>query len=120
MFELFSPDPVAGDFPIRGGGLLTLRPNAFYAASVDMISSGSGLSAMVERYPSLTLPVSILFGDGDRILDVGTHGASMQREVPGLRLETIPGGHMIPVTHPEKTADFIRRAARAMAAAPTV
>ena len=27
---------------------------------------------------------------------------SMRREVPGLSLETIPGGHMIPVTHPRK------------------
>jgi pimeloyl-ACP methyl ester carboxylesterase len=118
MFELFAPDPVAPDFATRGGGLLALRPSAFYAASVDMISSGADFPGMVARYPTLTVPVRILYGEGDRILDVETHGYSMPREVPGLLLETIQAGHMIPVTHPEKTADFIRQAASEMTPAP--
>ncbi len=116
MFELFSPDPTPQDFPLRGGGLLTLRPDAFCAGSLDMVSSNADFPSMVARYPALILPVRILYGEGDRILNPEAHGHSMEREVPGLILETIPGGHMIPVTHPEKTADFIRQAARAMAA----
>jgi hypothetical protein len=31
--------------------------------------------------------------------------------VPGTRLELIEGGHMLPVTQPERCAAFIRRAA---------
>jgi hypothetical protein len=34
--EAFAPEVVAPDFPIRAGGLLGLRPRAFYATSSDV------------------------------------------------------------------------------------
>ena len=107
---LFDPDPPPADFDTRGGGLLFLRPKNFCSTSVDLVASNADLPAMVELYPSLHAPISILFGTGDRILDYRAHGVAMKEAVPHLNLELLPGGHMLPVTHVAETADFIRRA----------
>jgi hypothetical protein len=36
--EAFAPEAVAPDFPLRAGGLLGLRPRAFYATSSDLVA----------------------------------------------------------------------------------
>jgi hypothetical protein len=36
--EAFAPEAVALDFPLRAGGLLGLRPRAFYATSSDLVA----------------------------------------------------------------------------------
>ena len=70
---------------------------------------------MIGRYPTLTVPIGILFGRGDEILDFRAHGQAMKDQLPTLCLELIEGGHMLPVTAPDAVADFIRRMARAAA-----
>jgi pimeloyl-ACP methyl ester carboxylesterase len=110
---LFGPDPVPEDFATRGGGLLALRPKSFCTTSVDLLASNADLPSMVERYPSMRPPVSILYGTGDQILDYRAHGVAMKEAVPSLNLELIAGGHMLPVSHVEEAADFIRRAMQA-------
>ena len=63
------------------------------------------------RYGELTLPVSILYGRGDRVLDHRRDGEEAARLIPRCRLELVDGGHMLPVTQPELTARFIERVA---------
>lgn len=111
---VFGPDKPPADFATAGGGLLGLRPGAFYAASTDMVSINIDLPSLVERYPAITLPVRILYGRGDRVLDWQAHGAAMKDKVPGLELELVEGGHMLPVTAPDLTADWVRRAANGL------
>jgi pimeloyl-ACP methyl ester carboxylesterase len=70
------------------------------------------------RYEDLTVPVGILFGAGDRVLDPAVHGKGLAARVAGADLELIEGGgHMIPVTSAERTAAFIARMAQRAAAA---
>jgi pimeloyl-ACP methyl ester carboxylesterase len=114
---VFGPDPVPDDYPTRGGGLLGLRPGAFVTASTDMTAIPADMPALLERYASLRVPVGILFGTGDRILDHRVHGQGMTEHVPGARLEFVEGGHMLPMTNPERTAEFIRDVARSRLAA---
>jgi pimeloyl-ACP methyl ester carboxylesterase len=66
---VFGPEPVPADFATRGGGLLTLRPRSFIGASRDLVAVVDDFDAMPARYQSLTVPVGILFGASDRILD---------------------------------------------------
>jgi pimeloyl-ACP methyl ester carboxylesterase len=75
-----------------------------------------GFAEMIRRYPTLTLPVGILFGKGDQLLDPRAHGQATRDQIPGLDLELMEGGHMLPVTRPDAVADFIRRMARVAAA----
>jgi pimeloyl-ACP methyl ester carboxylesterase len=109
---IFGPDPVPGDFATRGGGMLGMRPRSFYAMSTDLMALGSELRQLASRYPRLTLPVGVLFGAADRILDSHFHGAAMAGKIAGLDLELIEsGGHMTPICDPRRSGDFIRRIA---------
>ncbi|HYD96855.1 MAG TPA: alpha/beta fold hydrolase [Noviherbaspirillum sp.] len=112
LAQVFGPDAVPHDFATRGGGLLTLRPSHFIAASQDLQAVPLRLPALVARYPELNLPVDILFGRQDRILDWKTHGQGLADKAKGARLRLVDGGHMLPVTHPDLTARFIGDAAR--------
>ncbi len=109
---LFGPDPVPPDFATVGGGLLSLRPKSFCSASEDLVALKDELPAMVERYPELQLPVGILYGTGDRVLDHRLHGAQVAAKIKGAELELIEGGHMLPLTAPDVVAEFIRRVAK--------
>jgi pimeloyl-ACP methyl ester carboxylesterase len=109
---VFAPEPAPRDFPMRGGGLLGLRPNAFYGTSTDLVAIEEDLPAQELRYGELKLPLHVLYGDGDRVLDWKAQGQALADKVPQARLEVVPGaGHMLPVTRPERTAEFLGRAA---------
>jgi pimeloyl-ACP methyl ester carboxylesterase len=115
---VFGPDPVPPDFELRGGALLGARPSHFIGASTDLAAVESDLPEMAERYPSMTVPVGVLYGRGDRILDPQSQGRALADKVPGARLELVEGGHMLPMTLPDDSARFIEAtAARAIGAA---
>jgi pimeloyl-ACP methyl ester carboxylesterase len=66
---------------------------------------------MVERYSTIRMPVSILYGTSDNILDSRFQGESMRSKLPQLQLKLVEGaGHMLPVSAPETTAAFLREA----------
>jgi pimeloyl-ACP methyl ester carboxylesterase len=114
---IFSPDPAPADFPIRGGGILGLRPQSFCNTSSDMRAVNFDLWKMTARYSSLQVSVHILHGTNDEVLDYHVHGEGMKSKSSLISLELIPGGHMLPITAPDLTANFIKSAARAENAA---
>jgi pimeloyl-ACP methyl ester carboxylesterase len=59
---VFGPEPVPKDFATKGGGLLSLRPAAFLSASSDLQALPDSLPQVQERYASLRVPVSVLYG----------------------------------------------------------
>ena len=105
---VFAPEPVPDDFPVRGGALLASRPGNIDAASFELGRVNEDLAALVPRYPELKLPVGILYARGDQVLDPELHGRPTAAAIPGARLELIEGGHMAPVTQPERVAAFVR------------
>lgn len=111
MREVFAPEPVPEDFGTAGGGLLSLRPAAFYANSSDLVALEDELPAMAPRYGGLSVPVSILYARADNLLDPAVHGERTAGEIPGAEIEIVDGGHMLPFTQPESTARWIRAAA---------
>jgi pimeloyl-ACP methyl ester carboxylesterase len=117
---VFSPDTPPADFAVAGGGRLGLRPRTFYATSSDMVAVSEDLPRMAERYGTLRMPVAVLFGQDDRILSWREHGATMEEKVPNLDLTVIPGGHMLPVTAPDRTAEWVRGVALREGSCPQV
>jgi pimeloyl-ACP methyl ester carboxylesterase len=118
LARLFGPQPVARDFAVKGGGLLNLRPCSFVGASTDLMAAHGDLGEMPARYNELTIPVGILYGTDDRILDPALHGKGLAANVAGADLELIDGGgHMILITAADHAAAFIARMARRAAAA---
>jgi pimeloyl-ACP methyl ester carboxylesterase len=117
---VFGPDPVPADFATKGGGLLSLRPCAFIGASCDLVAAVDRIDDMPARYKNLTLPVGILFGSADRILDPASHGKALAAVLPGADFELVEGGgHMLPFTAADRCAKFIARMAQRVAAQRT-
>ncbi|HEY1746445.1 MAG TPA: alpha/beta hydrolase [Xanthobacteraceae bacterium] len=116
---VFGPGGAPPDFPIKGGGLLTLRPRSYIAASTDLIAAIEDLQHMPARYGELTVPVGVLFGASDLLLDHAVHGGGFVEKCPGAHIELIEdGGHMIIITAADHCADFITRMARRAATYP--
>lgn len=111
---VFGPEPAPADFPIRGGGAIGLRPSHFVAASRDLVALEDVLPQMQQRYTDLQLPIRILYGRDDRILDPHEQGQAVVERLPGVELELIDGGHMLPLTQPEITTDFVRRSVQGL------
>lgn len=107
---VFGPENCPRDFPTKGGGLLGLRPSHFVAASRDLNAIPLSLPKQQAQYASLTVPVSILYGRQDRVLNPTMHGTEFADVVPGTELQWVDGGHMLPVTQPAVTVQFIQKA----------
>ncbi|CAJ0740579.1 Putative aminoacrylate hydrolase RutD [Ralstonia edaphis] len=104
---VFAPESMPKDFPFKGGGLLGLRPHVFYAASSDLVAAPEDLPDMERRYASMTVPVDVLYGRGDRILNVKRQGEALKQKLDRVNLRIIDGGHMLPVTQPALTTDWV-------------
>ena len=118
LTTLFGPQPVAADFPTRGGGLLNLRPSSFIGASCDLTAPREELNGLPARYGSLTMPVGIIYGAGDRVLDPAAHVQALTANRPDADVEWIEGGgHMILISSADRSAAFIVRMAQQVAAA---
>jgi pimeloyl-ACP methyl ester carboxylesterase len=107
---VFDPEPAPAAFNIAGGGVLGLRPGNFIAASSDMMMLPDELEQMVPRYPSLTMPVDVVFGRDDPICPYQVHGVRLAAAMANARLHVIEGGHMIPITAPDEIVQRIRQA----------
>ncbi|VVE55824.1 alpha/beta fold hydrolase [Pandoraea anhela] len=115
---VFGPEDAPKDFLIRGGGVLGFRPGNFEAGSVDILAAERDIAGLAARYAELTVPVDILYGRGDRILDYRVHGERMPTAHPGVRLALVDGGHMLPVTQPEATMQWLHDVAARMPSTP--
>lgn len=119
LASLFGPEQPVKDFATSGGALLSLRPQSFISASEDIVAIEEEfeyISGMVSRYPSMTTPTWILYGKGDRVLDYRRHGELTASQIPEARLDLVEGGHMLPLTMPERAAEIIRQTMSATAA----
>ncbi len=98
--------------------MLALRPRSFIDASRDLVAATDDFSNLAARYQSLAVPVGILFGTSDRILDPAAHGEALAKKLPSADFELIEGGgHMILMTSAERCATFIARMAQRVAPA---
>ncbi|MGY2163632.1 alpha/beta fold hydrolase [Pseudomonas tolaasii] len=110
---VFAPDPAPADFATRGGGLLGMRPDNFYAASTEINTVNVHLPEMVKRYAQLTLPIGLMYGARDKVLDFQKHGQALASKVPGLKLQVVEGrGHMLPITATERVAAVVEQVAK--------
>lgn len=112
LAAVFAPESAPRDFAVKGGGLLSLRPRQFLAASGDMQALPGHMPGVQARYGELSAPVSVLYGREDAILDWKMQGQGLADKVAGARLQLVDGGHMLPVTQPQLVAEFIEQCAR--------
>jgi pimeloyl-ACP methyl ester carboxylesterase len=106
--EVFAPDAVPGDFGIAGGGALAVRPGSFVQGSFEMAHARAAMEALVPGYGGIRVPVAILYGRGDALLDPELHGTDTAAMIPDGRCTLVEGGHMLPITHPDMVEGWLR------------
>lgn len=112
MSQIFGPEAVPKGYALKAGGLMGLLPSHFLATSADLQALNAHLPGISARYGELRVPLWILVGTDDRVLPWQEHGQALVALLPDTVLQQVlGGGHMLPVTQPDLTAEFIRAAA---------
>jgi pimeloyl-ACP methyl ester carboxylesterase len=104
---IFGPERAPRDFAIRGGGILSLKPQTFITASSDVQNAIQSMPAIEAAYANMKTPVHVLFAHEDRILDCKQNGEDLPSRIPGAQITLVTGGHMLPVTQVELCVQFI-------------
>jgi pimeloyl-ACP methyl ester carboxylesterase len=109
---MFAPGPVTERFKREFSTAMALRPWQIRASASDgaaMVPDARRLSA---KYGSLSIPVAIMTGDGDKI--IGREQADkLGREIPDGTLQILHGiGHMIHHVATQEVVDAIEEVAR--------
>ncbi len=114
---VFGPQEPPADYAIAGGAMSVLTPEHFFATSTDFVTLGAAMAAQQERYGEIALPVGVIYGTADRVLNWERHGRSLVGKIRDLDFEPLEGiGHMPQYAETDRVEAFIRRiAARAFA-----
>jgi pimeloyl-ACP methyl ester carboxylesterase len=94
--KLFSPGPVPHRFRKSFPHELALRPSQLRAASADVAMMIPAAMELQRRYHELTMPVAVIAGAGDAIVEPARHSERLHAELPHSTYRAVPGGgHMI-------------------------
>ncbi|MGA9848251.1 MAG: alpha/beta hydrolase [Roseiarcus sp.] len=95
MAKIFGPPSV----PKKFSGFpkeMALRPSQIRAAAAESALMIPDAFQYRDQYANLTMPVAIVAGDQDRLVDIDAQSARLHCEVPRSTLRRVPGnGHMI-------------------------
>jgi pimeloyl-ACP methyl ester carboxylesterase len=110
---MFAPAPVPPAFTEAVPIPMMLRPSQVKASAEDAATMIPGAAGLQGRYAELShLPVSILAGADDMIVDVGRQSARLHRTLPGSDLHVIPGlGHMVHHGTPDRVVAAVETVA---------
>jgi len=94
--ELFAPGEVPRAWTEGYPFELAYRPSQIFALSSDSTHLVTTAQALCGRYQELvSLPVTIITGDGDRVVDLEPQSRRLHAELPHSELIVLPGvGHM--------------------------
>lgn len=112
----FAPGPVIpAHYADIIGTPLFFRPASFKANAADMEAGSYEMGLQATRYPSLTLPVTIISGQGDVIVYNAIHAAGLARDIPHADSYRVPNaGHMPHWVNPDLVAGVINAYAHNM------
>jgi len=111
---VFAPDPVPADFATAGGGALSARSSAYRMGSFEIRMAQQAMPPLIARYGEIRVPVAILYGRQDALLDPALHGERTAAEIAGGKVTLIDGGHMLPLTHADETEAWLREVLAAL------
>lgn len=101
--KLFGPSPIPRHFR-KFPRSFALSPLSLRASSEEAALMVPSARQLAGRYPELKLPVSIIAGDGDRIVNTRSQSERLHSDIPGSRLQILPGvGHMVHHIEPQTT-----------------
>ena len=100
--RVFSPQPVDARFRELPVWML-LRPSQLRASAAETALMVPSAVALSRHYPELKVPVVVMAGTKDKIVDFGHNSERLDERLPDSELQLQPGvGHMTHYAHPEK------------------
>jgi pimeloyl-ACP methyl ester carboxylesterase len=104
----------AADAAVAVGCAISVRPSQIRASAAETALMIPGAVGLAEHYPELTIPVAVVAGLGDKIVDCDRQAGRLGAELPQSMLRKVPdAGHMIHHIVPEQVAAVILDVARA-------
>ena len=93
--QLFRPSKVTDNF-YRWPVWMTLRPAQLRASAAETAMMVPAAWRLSQQYEQLSMPVTVLAGDGDRIVNTAAQSVRLQQSLPQARLTIVPdAGHMV-------------------------
>lgn len=94
--HVFSPQAIPASFQARFPVGLSIHPTQARASAEDTASMNTAAALLRPHYRGLRVPLAILSGDADAIVDPAGQSCRLHEEVVGSTLTLLPGlGHMI-------------------------
>lgn len=111
--KMFAPSSVTPRFACEFPLDLAVRPSQIRASAAESALMIPEAADLAEHYSELSIPIAIVAGVGDRIVDCESQAGRLGAELPQRRLRKISdAGHMIHHTVPDKVAAVILDVAR--------
>ena len=108
---MFAPNEVPPEFFSVLSREMMLRPVQIGANAEDAAFMMPAAAAASERYGELKLPVTLLAGANDKVVDVEAHTRRLHRDLPASELVVVAAtGHMVHYAVPQRIADAVRQA----------
>jgi pimeloyl-ACP methyl ester carboxylesterase len=106
---MFSPMPTPNQFFDLMPRDILLRPRQMRAVAEDAVFMVPAAADFRRRYATLEVPVCIIAGERDKIVDPVAHSVRLSRELPHAALLVVPGsGHMVHYSVPRVLDEAIR------------
>ena len=110
--KLFAPATVSPQFQAEFPTELSLRPSQLKASAEDTVSMTPSAAALATRYDELKMPIVIMAGTGDRLVDFARQSGRLDEVLAESTLVPVEGaGHMIHHSAPKKVIKGINLAA---------
>jgi len=107
--KIFDPAPIPARWRREFSFGLALRPSRVRAGAADAVNMIPAAARLAPLYPDIRLPVTILAGAGDRMVNPGRHSERLHEDLPHSRLAVLDGvGHMVHHSQMRQTAAAIR------------
>jgi pimeloyl-ACP methyl ester carboxylesterase len=111
LAKVFAPDSTPGEYLERARAMW-VRPAPVRAMTHDFHGLAEALRELRPRYAELPVPVVIVTGDRDRLVDHEKNSLALAREAPDAEVILVPGaGHGLPQARPDAVIQAISRAA---------
>jgi pimeloyl-ACP methyl ester carboxylesterase len=111
--QMFAPAVVPERFDRLFPQAMMLRPLQLRAAAEDAALMTPMVMELEQHYRELTMPVTIITGADDQIVDVGRQSARLHRKLPDSEFISLPGlGHMVHHLDPDAVVNAIDRTAQ--------
>jgi pimeloyl-ACP methyl ester carboxylesterase len=107
MRKIFGPAPVPAKFR-RFPEEMAVRPSQIRAGAAESALLIPGAAAASATYATLKMPVVIVAGAEDRLIDVTKQSSRLHRAIAHSTFRAVPGsGHMVHQTNPDAVISAI-------------